>query len=59
MSVMAYLDGHFTETPVEIKVQNRELALIEPCLTTRVAIASEAKLSLLPGYGNIKVLAGE
>jgi len=59
ISVMAYQDGHFTETPVKIKVQNRELALIEPCLTTRVAVASEAKLSLLPGYGNIKVLVGE
>ena len=59
ISIMAYQDDHFTETPVKIKIQNRELALIEPCLTTRVAIASEAKLSLLSGYGNIKVLAGE
>ena len=59
ISLMVYQNGHFVETPVKVGIQNREFALIEPCPTAGIAVASEAKLSLLPGYGNIKVVAGK
>lgn len=59
ISLMVYQDGHFVETSVNVTVQGADAALIEPCVTARVAVASEAKLSLLPGYGNITVLTGE
>jgi len=57
--VMAFLDGRFSEQPVTVIVQDKETALVEPCIQQPVAIASEAKLSLLPSYGRIKVVAGE
>jgi len=54
-SVMTYRDGHFVELPVTIQVQGVASAIIAPCVTESVAVASEAKLSLLPGYGNINI----
>jgi hypothetical protein len=30
-------------------------AVISPCIAEMVAVASEAKLSLLPGYGNVNI----
>ncbi len=59
VSVMVYKDGHFVETPVRIELQNRRDALIDPCPSTPVAVAAEAKLSLLPGYANLKVTTGQ
>ena len=57
--LMVYQDSRFVETPVEIKAQDGHVVLVEPCPQSRIAVASEAKLSLLPGYGNIKILVGE
>jgi RND family efflux transporter MFP subunit len=59
VSLMVYQNGHFVETPARVRIQNRAFALLDSCPTAGVAVASEAKLSLLPGYGNIKVAAGE
>ena len=66
-SVMVYQGDHFEEKSVIVMVQDKEFALIDPCVTQAVAVASEAKLSLLPSNGRvrgsaggrIKVLAGE
>jgi len=55
ISVMAYQDGHFVEVPVDIQVQGVTAAVISPCIAETVAVASEAKLSLLPGYGNVNI----
>ena len=57
--VMAFQDGRFREEPVTVIVQDKKTALIEPCIQLPVAIASEAKLSLLPTYGRIRRAAGE
>ena len=59
ISVMAYRDGRFVEVPVDIQVLGMESAIISPCVSESVAVASEAKLSLLPGYGNINISVGK
>jgi multidrug efflux pump subunit AcrA (membrane-fusion protein) len=53
--VMIYENGQFSPFPVNIIARNREHALIEPCPTSPVAVAAEAKLSQLPGYGNVLI----
>ncbi|NOY12118.1 MAG: efflux RND transporter periplasmic adaptor subunit [Deltaproteobacteria bacterium] len=58
VSVMQYQNDHFTELPVSIQAQNAEFALLEPCPTQPVALAAEAKLSLLPGYGRVRIIPG-
>ena len=58
LSVMGYHDSHFSEQPVTVMVQGKGFVLIEPCVQVPVAIASEAKLSVLPTYGQIKISMG-
>ncbi|MEA1921376.1 MAG: efflux RND transporter periplasmic adaptor subunit [Pseudomonadota bacterium] len=58
-SLMLYQDDHFKEKPVSILAQGKEFALIDPPLNQPVAVAAEAKLSLLPTYGKIRVLPGD
>ncbi|MBW1835822.1 MAG: efflux RND transporter periplasmic adaptor subunit [Deltaproteobacteria bacterium] len=53
--VMVHANGQFSPFPVSIIARNREHALIEPCPTSPVAVAAEAKLSQLPGYGNVLI----
>lgn len=53
--VMVYENGQFTSFPVSIIAGNRDRALIEPCPGSPVAVAAEAKLSQLPGYGHILI----
>lgn len=53
--VMAYKDEKFTQLKVEVILDNSKKALISPCPKEPVAIASEAKLSILPTYGKIIV----
>ena len=55
-SVLLYQEGRFVERPVTIAVQGRDFAVIEPGVTLPVAVAAEAKLSVLPSYGQIRVL---
>lgn len=59
VSVMLYREGRFTEKSVIVKALNKTFAVIDPAIEQPVAIAAEAKLSLLPSYGNIKVHPGE
>ena len=56
--VMVYENGRFTPFPVRISGQNKTLALIDPCPTSPVALGTEAKLSLLPTYGPVKISRG-
>ena len=53
--VMVHANGEFTFYPVSVIAENRERALIEPCPTSLVAVAAEAKLSQLPSYGNVLI----
>jgi biotin carboxyl carrier protein len=55
VQVMVYADGEFASFPVSIIADNKKYALIEPCPSEPVAVASEAKLSRLPGFGQILV----
>ncbi len=57
-SIMFYQGDHFEEKSVNVNVQGKEFALIDPCVTSPVAVASEAKLSLLPTYGSIMISSG-
>ncbi|MBW2369226.1 MAG: efflux RND transporter periplasmic adaptor subunit [Deltaproteobacteria bacterium] len=55
VQVMVYENGAFTSFPVSVIAENKEHALIEPCPTSLVAVAAEAKLSQLPSYGNVLI----
>jgi len=57
-SLMSYQDGKFVEKPVKVIIQGKDYVLIDPVLTLPVAKGSEAKLSLLPTYGSIRVSPG-
>ena len=58
-SVMLYQDDHFKEKPITVLAQGKEFALIDPPLNHPVAVAAEAKLSLLPTYGRVRVISGD
>ena len=58
VSVMVWRDNHFSEKTVTVLAENRTYAVIKPCIENQVAVGSEAKLSLLPAYGHIKVISG-
>jgi RND family efflux transporter MFP subunit len=53
-SVMVYKDEVFTEQLVSILAQDDRFARVEPCVTQPVAVASEARLSQLPGHGRVR-----
>lgn len=53
--VMVYAEGQFTSFPVSIIARNRDHALIDPCPVPLVAVAAEAKLSKLPGLGQVQI----
>lgn len=53
--VMVYADGRFTPISVSIIARDREYALIDPCPDLPVAVAAEAKLGQLPGYGEVLI----
>ena len=55
VSVMLYQEEHFMPLAVNITVQDHHEALVTPCPSSPVATASEAKLSLLPSLGKVKV----
>ena len=59
VAVMAYEQQQFQEKFVGIIAQDTHYALIEPCVNAPVAVASEAKLSLLPTSGKIKIITGD
>ncbi len=54
-SVMVWQEDRFRERSVRITLQGREHALIDPCVDAPVAVAPEAKLSLLPARGRIRL----
>ncbi len=56
IAVMVYRDGRFQSQPVKVTLQGRGHALVAPCPADPVAVAPEAKLSLLPGHGRVKIL---
>ena len=58
-SLMLYQDNHFEEKAVSVMAQNSEFALVEPSVTLPIAVAAEAKLSLLPSAQGINVITGE
>lgn len=59
LRIMVYADQHFKPMPVTVKVQDKQYAIIEPCVDAPVAVASEAKLSLLPSYGAVRIIPEE
>jgi multidrug efflux pump subunit AcrA (membrane-fusion protein) len=57
-SVMVYQDGQFNEHLVTVKARDTQDSVIDPCPDGPVAVAAEAKLSLLPGLGTVKIISG-
>jgi RND family efflux transporter MFP subunit len=53
--VMLYGDGEFAPLPVTIIASNKDNALIEPCPASPVAVGAAAKLSQLPGFGEVLI----
>ncbi len=53
--VMEYNNKNFKAKEVDILIQNSNFAILKSCPTSLVATASEAKLSILPSYGNINI----
>jgi len=53
--VMMYGKGEFSALSVSVIASNTEYALIEPCPATPVAVAAAARLSQLPGFGQVQV----
>jgi RND family efflux transporter MFP subunit len=58
-SIMVYQGGHFAEQVVTVTARDRNFAIIDPCVSEPVAVASEAKLSLLPTHGKVSVFTGK
>ena len=54
--VMAFVKDHFEAQPVTVQIQDQSDALISPCPNLPVAVASEAKLTLLPTYGSVRII---
>ncbi len=53
--IMVYKGGKFHPLKVDVVLENDKKAAIAPCPKEPVALASEAKLSILPTYGKIIV----
>jgi RND family efflux transporter MFP subunit len=53
--VMVYRDGEFQAQKVEILLENRQDAILKNSLEEKVAVASEAKLSILPTLGKVNI----
>ncbi len=58
-SVMLHKERGFVETAVTVLVQDADFAVIEPELSHPVAVAAEAKLSLLSTALGIRVIEGD
>ncbi len=58
-SIMIYQGDHFSETEVTVSARDNNFALIEPCVKKPVAVAAEAKLSLLPAHGKVSIFTGQ
>jgi len=53
--VMLFADGTFSPLEVKISASNKDYALINPCPTSPIAVAAEAKLSQLPGFSRVRI----
>ncbi len=53
--VMLFGDGTFSPLDVKISASNKDHALIDPCPTSLIAVAAEAKLSQLPGFAQVRI----
>jgi RND family efflux transporter MFP subunit len=58
VSVMTYQNNRFSEQSVDILVPGRNFVLIESCPDSPVAVASEAKLTMLPACGAVQTAMG-
>ena len=56
--IVVYKDGKFENRAVEILLNNSKKVVLSECVSEPVAIASEAKLSLLSSYGNVIINKG-
>jgi hypothetical protein len=54
--VLEYTKNRFYKKHVDVIVENNSRAIIKPCVSNQVAVASESKLSLLPFYKHITII---
>ncbi len=58
--IMMYTDGAFKPLSIAVIAENNDHALIEPCPESPIAVATAAKLGMLPGYyDNILINKGD
>jgi len=53
--IMLYKEGKFQSQKINILLENTQSAIIESCPKEKIAIASEAKLSILPTLGSVNI----
>jgi hypothetical protein len=53
--IVVYENKKFSFKKVDLLMENTEEAIIKQCTTLPIAKASEAKLALLPSYGEIYI----
>ena len=53
--IVVYKDDKFQFQKVDIVMENTHEAIIKPCTDLPIAIASEAKLALLPSFGKVNI----
>lgn len=53
--IMLYKEGKFQAQKINVLLQNSKSAIIESCPKEKIAIASEAKLSILPTLGSVNI----
>ena len=54
--VMVYQNRAFSPLRVEILMQEKNRVIVTPCPASKVAVASETKLSKLPAYDRVNIL---
>lgn len=57
--LMVYGQDRFRPLAVKVRVRGKRYAVVTPCPQAAVAVAAEAKLSLLPTYGAVRVIPGD
>ena len=57
--VLAFKDKKFEKVKVEVLIENEQRAIIAPCVSEKVAVASESKLAILPFYKNLTLVSSD
>jgi len=54
--ILVFKDNGFKKEQVDVLIENEQKAIIKPCTDSKIAVASESKLAILPFYKNITLI---